>query len=420
MPAPLLPKHDRGFSSGDVRRSCRAGLKALFAASFIGPAIRREICKPSSDINCMEAAEHGNEPRQWSMRTPILRETALSYHEPIAIVGIGCRFPGRANDPETFWKLLEAGVDAVTEIPGDRWNLRGFYDPDPITAGQDLQPLGRVCREDRPFRPAVLRDFAAGSGPHGPPATAAARSGLGGARGRRAAARSNCRQPDGRLRRDLQLRLLALANELPRPRRDRRHSEHRRIAEHRREPDLVLLRLSRTERGRRHGLLVGAGGGPPGLPEHLAGRLPAGTGGRCQRACSCPTGTSASAGWACCRRRAVAGPSTPAPAASCGAKGAGMVVLKPLAQALRRRRPRLRDHPRDRDQPGRPHARHDGAEPGGPGGPAAPGVPRRARQARRDPVRRGPWHRHPGGRPDRGAGLGRVLVRRPARRTSPA
>ncbi|MFP4411179.1 SDR family NAD(P)-dependent oxidoreductase [Coleofasciculus sp.] len=50
--------------------------------------------------------------------------------EPIAIIGIGCRFPGNANDPESFWNLLRDGVDAITEVPEDRWNLRTFYDPD--------------------------------------------------------------------------------------------------------------------------------------------------------------------------------------------------------------------------------------------------------------------------------------------------
>ncbi|MCC5623981.1 type I polyketide synthase, partial [Nostoc sp. CHAB 5715] len=50
--------------------------------------------------------------------------------EPIAIIGIGCRFPGGANNPEAFWNLLRDGVDTITEVPEERWNLRTFYDPD--------------------------------------------------------------------------------------------------------------------------------------------------------------------------------------------------------------------------------------------------------------------------------------------------
>ena len=53
-----------------------------------------------------------------------------SAKEPIAIIGIGCRFPGGANSPEAFWKLLRDGVDAITEVPEDRWNLDNFYDPE--------------------------------------------------------------------------------------------------------------------------------------------------------------------------------------------------------------------------------------------------------------------------------------------------
>ena len=55
--------------------------------------------------------------------------------EPIAIIGMGCRFPG-ANDPEAFWRLMENGVDAVKEIPGSRWSIEDFYDPDPDAPGK--------------------------------------------------------------------------------------------------------------------------------------------------------------------------------------------------------------------------------------------------------------------------------------------
>ncbi|MFW6168861.1 MAG: type I polyketide synthase [Planctomycetota bacterium] len=51
-----------------------------------------------------------------------------SRREPIAIVGVGCRFPGHACTPPRFWRNLRDGVDAITEIPADRWNLEQFHD----------------------------------------------------------------------------------------------------------------------------------------------------------------------------------------------------------------------------------------------------------------------------------------------------
>ncbi|HEV8711727.1 MAG TPA: beta-ketoacyl synthase N-terminal-like domain-containing protein [Candidatus Binatia bacterium] len=55
--------------------------------------------------------------------------------EPIAIIGIGCRLPG-ARDPQAFWQLLRDGVDAITEVPADRWDLRIFYDTNPAIPGK--------------------------------------------------------------------------------------------------------------------------------------------------------------------------------------------------------------------------------------------------------------------------------------------
>lgn len=56
--------------------------------------------------------------------------------EPLAIVGMACRFPGESNDPESFWQLLREGRDATSEIPADRWDLEAFYDPNPGTPGK--------------------------------------------------------------------------------------------------------------------------------------------------------------------------------------------------------------------------------------------------------------------------------------------
>ncbi|MGR9105453.1 MAG: type I polyketide synthase [Gammaproteobacteria bacterium] len=55
--------------------------------------------------------------------------------EPIAIVGMACRFPAGADSPEKFWEILCSGVDATVDIPESRWPSAAFYDPDPETPG---------------------------------------------------------------------------------------------------------------------------------------------------------------------------------------------------------------------------------------------------------------------------------------------
>ena len=67
-----------------------------------------------------------------------MRSSALPDNagvEPIALIGVGCRFPG-ADGPEAFWTLLRDGVDAIREIPLDRPDLAARYDPGPGTPGR--------------------------------------------------------------------------------------------------------------------------------------------------------------------------------------------------------------------------------------------------------------------------------------------
>jgi acyl transferase domain-containing protein/acyl carrier protein len=63
-------------------------------------------------------------------------ELEQQMNEPIAIVGMGCRFPGEADNVEEYWKIILNETDAISEVTEDRWNSKEFYDPNPDTPGK--------------------------------------------------------------------------------------------------------------------------------------------------------------------------------------------------------------------------------------------------------------------------------------------
>ncbi len=71
-----------------------------------------------------------------------LQTNKKQAQEGIAIIGIGCRFPGGVNDTESFWKLLVEGREGVCDVPADRWNVERFYDPEPGLAGKTVAKRG--------------------------------------------------------------------------------------------------------------------------------------------------------------------------------------------------------------------------------------------------------------------------------------
>lgn len=73
--------------------------------------------------------------------------------EPIAIIGLGCRFPGNANNSSSFWRLLQEGIDAVTEVPPGRWDIDAYYDPNPETLGKTYTKQGGFIQQVDQFDP---------------------------------------------------------------------------------------------------------------------------------------------------------------------------------------------------------------------------------------------------------------------------
>jgi acyl carrier protein len=77
-------------------------------------------------------------------------------NDPIAVVGMGCRFPGGCNTPEMFWNFLEAGGDGITEVPPDRWDVDAFYDSNPDNSGKMTTRWGGFLDRIDQFDPGLF------------------------------------------------------------------------------------------------------------------------------------------------------------------------------------------------------------------------------------------------------------------------
>ncbi len=126
---PELPFRDLGFdSAGAVELRNRLG-----AATGISLSPTLVFDYPSAAELARYLLEQAS--GEGERARPVLR--AQSSDEPIAIVGIACRYPGSAGSPEQLWEMLAAGRDAIGPFPADRgWDLERLHHPDPDRPGR--------------------------------------------------------------------------------------------------------------------------------------------------------------------------------------------------------------------------------------------------------------------------------------------
>ena len=206
-------------------------------------------------LGLSEQADQGrSRPRWLTTRTD----------EPIAIVAVSCRFPG-APDPEAFWEVLSGGVDAIREVPEDRFDIDEFYDPDPETPGKTYTRFGGFLDGIDGFDPEFF-----GISPREavwiePQQRLMLETVVGGSGTGRVLASGAARQPNRRLRGRGCQRVRASAVRRV-GRQDRALLHHRQCAQRHLRSSCLRARTRRTGGGGRYRVQLGVGGRPSGLP----------------------------------------------------------------------------------------------------------------------------------------------------------
>jgi acyl transferase domain-containing protein/NAD(P)-dependent dehydrogenase (short-subunit alcohol dehydrogenase family)/acyl carrier protein len=84
---------------------------------------------------------HNQSANLFSTDVPAMPRAQAAATEPIAIIGMGCRFPG-IHGPDEYWNVLTQGIDVISEVPRGRWDIQALYHPDASRAGKIASRFG--------------------------------------------------------------------------------------------------------------------------------------------------------------------------------------------------------------------------------------------------------------------------------------
>ncbi len=157
FPPGETPDVRRGFFDLGMDSVTAVELAQALAAGF-GAALPATIIFDHSNVEALArhlAREvlHLEDAEARPKQSERLQAVTPAAHEPIAVIGLSCRFPGGAVDPESFWRLLRAGGDAVGEVPPERWDADAVYDPRPGTPGKSYTRHGAFLTAVEDFDP---------------------------------------------------------------------------------------------------------------------------------------------------------------------------------------------------------------------------------------------------------------------------
>ena len=118
------------YGLGSVQAVSLTGDLETFLNRNLAPTLAWDY--PTVELLANHLANDTQQVKQTKPAPKPVQQSSTYTKEPIAIIGLSCRFP-QAPNPKAFWELLRNGVDAITEVPSDRWDVDAFHseNPDP-------------------------------------------------------------------------------------------------------------------------------------------------------------------------------------------------------------------------------------------------------------------------------------------------